>query len=422
MTVMQRLLRSKFYLRTSTGVDGARRRDLTTGGAEDLIELSSIESLLGDAGSRVLLGFLTQPQEGKWFLEDMGSQIELNLSRAEPTSPVLFTQGSLIVVEGVLSEGIFHVYQIGAPPPEPREMTLQHMNVTDPFGNATRSDVIRQQADLEKESHDTTFIIISDIHLDQAQVLKNLNKVFSHYEDAGLSMDAQPPVFVLMGSFVSQTFTRVGGRATHLTAFQALADVIASHPFLASRARFILQPGPEDMGVGATLPRRRLPSMLRKALEAKVKHVSFVSNPFRIRFYTQELVFFREDILRKMQRNCALKTESDQPVDAYMDDGSFVAASSGEDSIFSKLAESILRQGHLLPLPLEARPVYWELDHSLRLDPLPHLLVLADRVDQYYYETEEAEGTKAVNPGSFSSDGSFMVYYPSSRSVEESRV
>jgi len=119
--------------------------------------------------------------------------------------------------------------------------------------------------------------------------------------------------------------------------------------------------------------------------------------------------------------------------------------------------------------------VYWELDHALRLEPLPQvrplgplslplhatccaahtlsllyfvlrtpwhvvrarsppppnnahtlthahcgrnsnpshltrqLLVLADHVDQYRYE---AEGTSAVNPGSFSSDGAFLVYYP----------
>lgn len=60
------------------------------------------------------------------------------------------------------------------------------------------------------------------------------------------------------------------------------------------------------------------------------------------------------------------------------------------------LAYSILDQAHLCPLPLETRPVYWELDYTLRLTPLPHLLILADKVDQYSYCYKDCN---VVNPG-----------------------
>jgi DNA polymerase epsilon subunit 2 len=72
--------------------------------------------------------------------------------------------------------------------------------------------------------------------------------------------------------------------------------------------------------------------------------------------------------------------------------------------------------------------VYWELDYALRLFPLPHLLVLADHAEQYQYKKAFSGGDATgdcctvVNPGSFSSDYSFVVYQPATRTVEFSRV
>ena len=38
------------------------------------------------------------------------------------------------------------------------------------------------------------------------------------------------------------------------------------------------------------------------------------------------------------------------------------------------MAKTVVSQSHLCPLPLEARPIYWELDYTLRLNPLPDLV------------------------------------------------
>ena len=39
-----------------------------------------------------------------------------------------------------------------------------------------------------------------------------------------------------------------------------------------------------------------------------------------------------------------------------------------------QLVASILDQAHLCPLPQHVRPVYWDLDFTLRLTPLPHVV------------------------------------------------
>ena len=110
------------------------------------------------------------------------------------------------------------------------------------------------------------------------------------------------------------------------------------------------------MGTNNALPRRALPEQFTEDLRKKVAHVSFASNPCRIRFFTQEIVLFREDLIRKMQRHTVVTPSFDS------------------SDISQQLVESICDQAHLCPLPLHVRPIYWDLDHTLRLTPLPHLV------------------------------------------------
>jgi hypothetical protein len=72
------------------------------------LQLSTIEFLLGSTGVKVLFGMLTQPEEGAWYLEDLGSIIRLDLTRAQ-TYNVFFTEGSQVVVQGELADSVFRV-------------------------------------------------------------------------------------------------------------------------------------------------------------------------------------------------------------------------------------------------------------------------------------------------------------------------
>lgn len=58
-----------------------------------------------------------------------------------------------------------------------------------------------------------------------------------------------------------------------------------------------------DPGFNSALPRMPLPDVYTKTMSRILPNVMFASNPCRIRFCTQEIVIFREDLLRKMQRH-----------------------------------------------------------------------------------------------------------------------
>lgn len=112
-----------------------------------------------------------------------------------------------------------------------------------------------------------------------------------------------------MGSFVSKSATVSGGREAVELSFKLLADAIASAPRIAEQGKFIIIPGNRDPGLSKILPRRAIPDIFLKDLKRKVRHVNFASNPCRLRFFTQEIVFFREDLLRKMQRHTVLPSQ-----------------------------------------------------------------------------------------------------------------
>jgi DNA polymerase epsilon subunit 2 len=60
-----------------------------------------------------------------------------------------------------------------------------------------------------------------------------------------------------------------------------------------------------------------------------------------VRYFTQEIVLFRENLLKQMQRRLALPLETS--TDTSLPD------------ITEQLADTVLQQAHLCPLPLQAR-------------------------------------------------------------------
>lgn len=79
------------------------------------------------------------------------------------------------------------------------------------------------------------------------------------------------------------------------------------------------------------------------------------------------------------------------------------------------LVQTLCDQAHLCPLPLTVQPVYWPYDHALRLYPLPDLLILGDRYQEYDHTYADC---KVCNPGSFPTDFSFMTYVAGRKRVD----
>ena len=85
--------------------------------------------------------------------------------------------------------------------------------------------------------------------------------------------------------------------------FASLASLLASFETLLACSHFLLVPGPTDPWSSAALPRPPLPTALLKTLLSKVPNVTLGSNPCRIRWFSQEIVIFRDDLMGRMMRN-----------------------------------------------------------------------------------------------------------------------
>ncbi|CAN0186838.1 unnamed protein product [Pylaiella littoralis] len=362
----------------------------------EYIKLSPLDSLVGSDDLRWLLGMLTQPVEGKYFLEDTVTRLPLDMSNAHKTEGI-FTEHCVVIVEGKMTAGVFEVAMVGFPPIEDREDSLRALGRADLFGTGVNPQQMERMRQLEVKATDTMFVIVSDVNLDKPQVMENLEALFEGFQHA------QPaPHFVLMGNFCSSPITHAADSVAQAVGrFDSLCKLILKFPGLATSAKFVFVPGPQDPGAGDTLPRPPLPEYFTRSLRENLTHASFATNPCRLRFFTQEMVFFRDDILKKMQRH-ALFPPSDPDMD-----------------VTEHCTKTLLHQGHLCPLPLSARPIHWELDDALSLYPLPHVAVLADRTEQYRWLLN---GCCSLNPGSFPSDASFVVYRPATQTVEFSHV
>jgi DNA polymerase epsilon subunit 2 len=267
-----------------------------------------------------------------------------------------YTEGSVVVVQGELvSKGLFRVNEIALPPAEMRSTTLTAVGINDVFGSGFRPQHVQQMQELEESADHHLIVVLSEVHLDKPHVLEKLKQILAVYEENGLE-----PLYVFIGSFFSKPYFKVAnGKEIMKQAFDNLGLIIASYEGQQQRSKFVFVPGAWDGGSNATFPRRSISTLLMSSLQERVTHIKFVSNPCKLRCFTQEIVVFREDLLRKMQKHLMLPLATDV---------------ADTPSVVEQLVMSILDQAHLSPLPLHARPIHWELDHAMRLFPLPHLV------------------------------------------------
>jgi len=128
----------------------------------------------------------------------------------------------------------------------------------------------------------------------------------------------------------------------------------------------------------------------------------FPSNPCRLRFGTQEIVIFRDDLLRKFRSNCVILPDLKE-----------------SKELSFHLTKTIMDENHLYPLPNLRYPIIWNYDNALRLYPTPNLIILADSHEGYQWNYDNCQ---IVCPGEFSSQGSFIVYTPYDKHVDFSQI
>ncbi|KAK0046882.1 DNA polymerase epsilon subunit 2-like isoform X1 [Biomphalaria pfeifferi] len=360
-------------------------------------QLKPVEYLVGSTtkvGNVIVLGMLVQLKEGKWFLEDPTGCVQLDLSNAE-FQPGLFTENSFVLAEGHYEDGVFYVDAFGLPPPEKADTTRSYFGNINFFGGPSAIQVksSNRLAQIESENTDAMFVLLSDVWLDNGRVMDKLNILFKGYSEF------PPTAFIFCGNYLSSP--KVLSQAKILTdCFRDLGNMLSQYQNIIDSSKLIFVPGPNDPGHSTILPRPTIPNSITEAFRKKVPSAIFSSNPCRIQYCTQEIIIFREDIVTKLCRNCV----------RFPKDG----------NIPMHFAKSIISQAHLCPLPLHVSPVYWAYDSSLRLYPLPDVIVTADKFDPF---STTAVATTVINPGSFlRTDFGFKVYYPASKQVQDSQV
>uniref|UniRef100_A0A8C7Y5Z1 DNA polymerase II subunit 2 n=1 Tax=Oryzias sinensis TaxID=183150 RepID=A0A8C7Y5Z1_9TELE len=317
---------------------------------------------------------------GKFYLEDPSGTVQLDLSKFHNG---LYTESCFVLAEGWYEDSVLHVNGFGFPPTEPSSATRSYYGNINFFGGPSSTSVKASSKlkQLEEENEDAMFVIVSDVWLDSVEVMEKLNIMFSGYA-------AMPPTcFILCGNFSSAPYGKTQNRS--LWRRQSII-------FLFSR--FVFVPGPEDPGPANILPRPPLVQNITEEFSERVPFSVFTTNPCRIQYCSQEILVIREDLVNKMCRNCIRLPNSNLDIPNHF-------------------VKTILSQGHLTPLPLYVSPVFWAYDYSLRVYPVPDVIVFADKYDPFTITNTDC---LSVNPGSFPKSGfTFKVYYPSNKTVED---
>jgi DNA polymerase epsilon subunit 2 len=375
--VHQRILKQNVFRPKLVSADG---RQASSDGRHVTHTLTPIESLLGRAGVRFLLGMIVQVEEGRYYLEDNTAQVPLDVSEAQILTDGFLTENCIVLVEGEMVDGTLHVHRMGNPIVETRNEALTSigLSASDIFHSmSTLAELedIREQEVLH--GPEGMLVVLSNVHLDKPNVMEKLKTLFMGFQDAN-------PLYILMGNFMSS-----GSNTKELMGyFEDLTNLIGEIDGLAQEGRFIFVPGPNDPGIADILPRPPLPKYCTTSLRQKLANATFASNPCRIRYFSKEIVIYRNNVTSQLQRSALLPPRD-----------------SGSRNV-QHAVKTLLDQGHLCPYP---KPIYWQVDHAMRLYPLPDALILGDRVDQFFENYAECD---VVNPGPFSKDFAFVVYRP----------
>lgn len=388
--IHQRILRQDLFRPKLVTADGRRSEE---SGATHI--LTPVESLLGQSGPKFLLGMIVQVEEGRYYLEDTTAQVPMDLTGAEVLTDGFITENCILLVEGEMVDGILQVHRMGHPIIESRRdateaIGLQNTDIFKSMASLAELEKMREQE--IRHGTDGEFVILSDVHLDNPMVVEKLERMFGVYQEL-----TPLPIFVFMGNFTSKPLiTAREGPKMMVAYFEELANLICKYPALAKEGRFIFVPGPNDPGMGGILPRPPIPDYFTASLRSKVPHANFVSNPCRMRYFSREIVFCRQDIVSKLRRNALAPSVDHDDEDS-------------NERPVQHAMKTMLDQCHLSPLPQSFSPICWQYDHALRLYPLPDALIVGDRVKQCYESYADCD---AVNPGSFPTDFSFVVYRP----------
>lgn len=123
-----------------------------------------------------------------------------------------------------------------------------------------------------------------------------------------------------------------------------------------------------DPSVNSVLPRPPIPKIYTARIQQKIKNVHFAGNPCRIKYCSQEIIIFREDLMNIMRRNALCPIVDSHEI-------TLIESHVKQFIVNQQLVSTIIDQAYLVPLPLNVKPVLWAHSHALSLYPVPNLVL-----------------------------------------------
>lgn len=357
------------------------------------LKLSTVKAVKGQEGQELccLFGLLSQIVEGQYFLEDPEDYVRLDFSQLGEAEPGVYTEGSMVLIQGVSKVDCFQVHHMAMPPSEPPSLTRQLQPYPDPFeGSVKRTESRELLQKMQELQGDAIFLVFSDVWLDNETCLTKFGQILrSQYSDA------PPAVIVMMGKFLS-AIPPGGLKAmkAYEDGFERLARLINSIKTVKNYTRFVFVPSQEDAFYPNILPRPSLPVGLFEVFKQfGIDHVA-TSNPCHLSFFNRNILFFRQEATAILER-CRINSINHKD-----------ASCSGQ---------VLLDQACLSPISLTVQPTQWTMDHSLCPYPSPDILCLAEKLIP---SLTEHNWCKIVNPGDFLRNGlSYAIIQPALNNV-----
>ena len=387
--------------------------------------LTRVSKMLdGEGQTGLVIGLLTQPEDGRFALEDESGGIRLDLSQTV-SGPGFFCEGAIVLAQGAVGrDGIFRVAALFHPPRDEQaacsELQLGPDGAPKEVPGAgprlAGYDVV-VEPDLPVTESDRA-IVLSDLHLDRPGEAAALLKVL-----ARLDADASAPgLVVLCGDFVGAPLKgegQVPWVERTRTLLAELAATLQTLPNLAAKAHFVLVPGPGDpTPFPGLLPRPALVNAVAEAFGAfSGLKFSFAPNPCRVWWKGRCFHIVREGLQARLHQLSAVRpgfTLSARAASAEpkLQAGSKFGHTGTVEFDIKEVARkavwatgwTLLSQGHVSPISEFEQPIMHHLDRMLRLDHVPDALILCDQAAP---AQDDVLGCLCLGPGAFSSSRSF---------------
>ena len=237
-------------------------------------------------------------------------------------------------------------------------------------------------------------LIISNPNLSDPNVLDHIDHLFKTLETS----TPPPCMVVFIGNFLpDSSFNSFKYQQNY---FENLAEIIEKYSNINNNCIFTFIPGNDDIQVSSSFPQPSLAKYIIEAMEKKVKYIIPCSNPARFSIFGKEIVFFRDDLHKKLSRNSLGLVDKNLSNVFYLN--------------------TLFGQGSLAPLEQEKSARVWHLAYTMLYFPPPDYLIIADLTEDYI-NTDNTK-TTFINPGNFSRDMSFILFNPLNNNIQPCKV